>query len=106
MNYDFFGVFCDCPGSEIYKLDYNPMTHYRGITFETRTSRAHAPDWEACGLCEPDDDWTVRCDCCNQVCARAAAGTTRPRRPSACVDSARRHSPRQRSKRSDGRSMP
>jgi len=64
QNYDFFGVFCDCPDHSIYKLDYDPLTHYGTVTFACRGARAHVPEWEALGMPEPPE-WTVHCDCCN-----------------------------------------
>ena len=67
QNYENFGIFCDCLGKDVYNLSHPALTHYGRVTYEVRVARSHTALWEACGECEPDDDWTVTCDCCNQV---------------------------------------
>ena len=58
MNYDHFSHSCDCADKDLYKLDFDTATHYMGITFQQRCSRALVPLHEALEMPEPED-WTV-----------------------------------------------
>ena len=55
QNYDIFGIYCDCANKDLYKLNYNYLTHYGDISYEKRCGRAHVPMWEALGRPEPKD---------------------------------------------------
>ena len=104
QNYGNFGVFCDCCDKDLYNFKHNPLTHYGRVTYETRVARSHTALWEACEQCEPDENWTVHCDCCQKVrtpCSRASLSLT-PCRP--VPHGHRRPSPKLTSRRSNGRS--
>jgi hypothetical protein len=98
INYDAFGLQCDCCDSadELFDLQKPPMSHFDAVTFEIRCGRAHVPLWEALELPEPPD-WTVYCNCCKKVRAplraqpraqpraRPSVGLPTPARPFADV---------------------
>lgn len=60
MNADAFSFMCDCRDSkdQLYKLDFDKLLHYEGISFETRCGRALVPLWEALEQPEPET-WEV-----------------------------------------------
>ena len=56
--YDYFSPQCDCKRADLYNLTFDPLEHYRGISFEERCARALVPEWEALGKDEPAD-WSI-----------------------------------------------
>lgn len=66
-NADAFGSpFCNCTDQDLYNFSKSKRTHYGSVSFELLCARAHVPLWEALGQPEPSN-WTLVCDCCQQV---------------------------------------